>query len=130
MAAFNYERTMNEIQEITLFENAIEMYSIYEYKFKKGQFAIKWLYEKNRDEFIRKFKLCYLTATDSKIKNFIQIYLQPVLDDNFHDLGDFSLNDEIRINRLCFVGNYLKDKNVYINHGWLIENGRTGFNCP
>ena len=82
MAAFNYKRTVNEIQEITLFENAIEMYSLYEYKFKKGQFAFKWLYVKNRDKFKRKFKLCYPTATDSEIKNFIQIYLQPVLDDN------------------------------------------------
>lgn len=48
----------------------------------------------------------------------------------FMILGDFLLNDEIRINRLYFVGNYLKDENVYINYGWLTENGRTGLNFP
>ena len=68
MATFNYQREMNEMRDLTIFKNAMEMYSLYECKLKKEKFVLKWLYVKNRDKFVRKFKLRYPAADDDEIK--------------------------------------------------------------
>ena len=65
----------------------------------------------------------------SEIKSFIRICLQPILDDEYNDFGDFifvDLNgDETINNRTCFLWYYLKE-NEDINYGCFIENGEMG----
>ena len=47
---------LNQIREQTILENALPMYSLYEYKFEEGKIELKWLYKRHKEEFIRKFK--------------------------------------------------------------------------
>lgn len=49
---------------------------------------------KNRDEFVRKFRQKFPNTNDGEIKNFIRIYLQPTLDYEKNDLGEFIFHDE------------------------------------
>ena len=41
------------------------------------------------------------------LMNFICIYLQPVLDEELNDLGDFIFDNRTLSNQTCFVQNYL-----------------------
>lgn len=45
---------LDEIKEMTLLENTLEMYYLYKNKFEKGKIELRWLYVKNRDEFVKK----------------------------------------------------------------------------
>lgn len=55
--------------------------------------GLKWLCVKNRDEFLRKFRLRFPNADDNEIKNFIRIHLQPKLDNNNYDFCDLISRD-------------------------------------
>ena len=93
MSVINEER-LNQIKEVTILENALSMYSLYEYKFEEGKVGLKWLYKRHKEEFIRKFKQKFPGAGDDKIKNFIRIYLKPTFDNEKKDLGDFMFYDQ------------------------------------
>ena len=54
MSITNEER-LNQIRETTILENALSMYSLYEYKLKRAR-QLKWLYRKHKEEFIKKIK--------------------------------------------------------------------------
>ena len=47
----------NEIQNLSLLENALAMNNLYEYKKQKGKYRLKWLYVKNKEDFTTKFKV-------------------------------------------------------------------------
>ena len=79
MSVINEER-LNQIKELTILENALSMYSLYECKFEESKVEPKWLYKRHKEEFIRKFKQKFPGAGDDKIKNFIRIYLKPTFD--------------------------------------------------
>ena len=81
---------LDEIKEMTLLENTLEMYSLYENKFEKGKIELRWLYVKNRDEFVKKIRKKFPTVNDGEKANFIRIYLQPCLDNNNNDLVVFA----------------------------------------
>ena len=55
-AWFLTQNHSNKITEKTLLKNASSMHALYRYKFQKGKASLKWLYVKNRDEFVRKFR--------------------------------------------------------------------------
>ena len=58
------QRNLNEIKNNSIFENTMEMYSLYEYKFQKGKIELKQFYVKNRDEFLRKLRIKYPNADE------------------------------------------------------------------
>ena len=37
---------------------------------------------------------------------------------------------EWKITKTAFMGNYLKETNVDVNYGWLIENNESGLHFP
>ena len=49
--------SFNEIQNLSLLENALAMNNLYEYKKEKGKYRLKWLYVKNKEDFTTKFKV-------------------------------------------------------------------------
>ena len=49
--------SFNEIQNLSLLENALAMNNLYEYKKQKGKYRLKWLYVKNKEDFTTKFKV-------------------------------------------------------------------------
>ena len=49
------EERLNQIRETGILENALSVYSLYEYKFQEDKVELKWLYERCKEEFIRKF---------------------------------------------------------------------------
>ena len=51
-------------------ENGINIYGLYEYQFKEGNNSLKWLYEQNYNELVRKFKLGFPKADDTEINFF------------------------------------------------------------
>ena len=53
-------------------ENGINIYGLYEYQFKEGNNSLKWLYEQNYNEFVRKFKLGFPKADDAEINFFLE----------------------------------------------------------
>ena len=75
MSGINEEH-LNQIKELTILENALSMYSLYEYKFDEDKVELKWLYKRHKEEFIRQFKQKFRGAGDDVIKNFIRIYLK------------------------------------------------------
>ena len=89
MSSFFNQETENRIKENSLLESVINVYDYFEFVKTKGHFYLNWLYYFNREEFLRKMKLRYPTATEAEIKNFIRIYLQPVFDERNNDKGDF-----------------------------------------
>ena len=74
---------------------------------------MKWQYVKNWDEFVRKFRILYPEITDCEIANFILIYVQNIIIENRYEKGDFLLNDQTLINKICFLGPYLAQSGDY-----------------
>ena len=87
----------------------------------KKKIELKWIYKRNNEEFVRKFKLKFLAADDNEIKNFTRIYLI---------LGDFIFrnkdSNELLIARIIFIGIYLRELYVDHEYGWFPENTKLG----
>ena len=54
------------IVNLSILENALNVYSMWEYKHHRKKFFFERAYVKNRDEFVRKFRICCPSATDSR----------------------------------------------------------------
>ena len=114
------EECLNQIREKTLLEHALSVHTLYEYKNQEEYPQHKWLYRRNKEEFVRKFKLKFSGLDDNEIKKFRRIYLVP---------GDFIMytdRNDFRISRIIFIGNYLKELYVDYNYGWFLENTKLG----
>ena len=109
----------NEIQNLSLLENALAMNNLHEYKKQKWKYTLKWLYVKNKEAFIRKFKERF-DNDKAVLKNFIRIYLKTnklwTIDDN---------RGETTISNVWFCGSYIKIE-VDINYGFLEGEGVEG----
>lgn len=70
-------KRLSIIKEKSNPRNALLIVCLYESQLEEGKIELKWLYEKNREDFIRKFKLKFLSAEDDEIENFMGIYLYP-----------------------------------------------------
>ena len=68
-------KRLSIIKEKSNPRNALLIVCLYESQLEEGKIELKWLYEKNREDFIRKFKLKFLSAEDDEIENFMGIYL-------------------------------------------------------
>ena len=88
MSIMTQER-LNSIKEKAIWENSRSVYELCEYTLQKSKVELEWLYEKNKAEFIRKFKLKYPQADESEIKFSFRIYLTPEFDSDKNDLGDY-----------------------------------------
>ena len=79
---------------------------------------LKWAYVKNRDEFVRKFRLKYPSIFVSEIANFIQIYLIDEPDENNDEKSELHFDDWIWISRISFVGPCLKEEGqLHLDNG-------------
>ena len=76
-------KRLSIIKEKTVLETALSIVCLYESQLEESKIELKWLYEKNREDFIRKFKLKFLSAEDDEIENFMRIYLYPKKKDFF-----------------------------------------------
>ena len=54
------------IVNLSILENALNVYSMWEYKHHRKKIFFERAYVKNRDEFVRKFRICCPSATDSR----------------------------------------------------------------
>ena len=61
-----YEIKWQTIVNLSILENASNVYSMWEYKHHRKRFFFERAYVKNRDDFVRKFRICYPLATDSR----------------------------------------------------------------
>ena len=64
------QERLNSIKEKAIWENARSVYELYEYTLQESKVELEWLYEKDKAEFIRKFKLKYPLADEGEIKFF------------------------------------------------------------
>ena len=124
-----YAIKSREISELSSFENALNFHSLWEHKFRKKIYFLKWSYVRNRDEFVRKFKIQYPNVTSSEITNFIKIFLRASVGENNNEASDFVFEDGTWISRIFFLGPFLKDE-TNNNYAWLIENNGTGIYFP
>ena len=104
-----YERKLGKIVNLRLFENALNINALQEYKPLNKCYHQIWAYVQNRDEFIRNLRNCYPSMTDSEVFNFNRIYLKSSIDENNCDASEFVFNDGTQISRICFMGPYLKE---------------------
>ena len=70
MSIMTQER-LNSIKEKSIWENSRSVYELCEYTLQKSKVELEWLYEKNKAEFIRKFKLKYPQADESEVNFFL-----------------------------------------------------------
>ena len=97
-----------------MLEATLGMNKLYECKKQKGKHIIKWLYIKNRNVFIRRFKEKF--GNDKTVlKNFIRIYLQG----GYINITNTD-SDKFMISSILFCGQYLKNEQD-INYGLLEE---------
>lgn len=96
-----YRRRLREILNLSILENALNVYSLWEYKVYRIYFC-KWSYLQNRDEFIRKLKICFLDITDAEITNFIRIYLKALIDYNDNEASKFIFENGTWISKISF----------------------------
>ena len=120
-------KRLSIIKEKTVLETALSIVCLYESQLEESKIELKWLYEKNREDFIRKFKLKFLSAEDDEIENFMRIYLYPKKKRLFFCPES---GREWKITKTAFMGNYLKETYVDVNYGWLIENNESGLHFP
>ena len=66
---------IEEIQNRSILENAIDVPFYQEYKYSEKYFHKNWLYSQNRNEFIQKMKIKCAGITGDEVSNFIKIYL-------------------------------------------------------
>ena len=91
----------------SIFELAVKIFFLSQYK-KLDRFAIEInLYCNTRNEFIDKFRLKYPQAKESKIFNFLKIYLLYKLAENNYEKSEFLFDDRILINRINWMGRVL-----------------------
>ena len=119
---------LDNIRNLSIFENAFNVYYLWEYKRMKSCFVQKWKYVHNRDEFIRKFKIKYPQITVEEISNFIRIYLPYELAENNYEKSDLFFDNQILLFRLCWVGSYLQEGDY--KYCWLNKYNGDGVHFP
>ena len=124
-------KLLNKVKEKTILENAQLIVCLYESQPEEDKIELKWLYERNKEGLIRKFKLKFHSAEDDEIENFMRIYLHS--QKNY--LGYFlcflpERDREWKITKTVFMENYLKETYVGVNYGWFIENNESGLHFP
>lgn len=70
-------KSLSIIEEKKILENALSIFCLYESQLQEDKIELKWLHERNKEEFFRKFKLKFPSAEDDKIENFMRIHLYP-----------------------------------------------------
>ena len=117
---------LDEIHNQNILEKAINIYFYWEYKHCGKFFYQKWLYNQNRNKFIRKFKKKYPSTTADETSNFIKIYLR------YHPSEDhdyFFQEKQLWITNFGFVGPYLKEEGDP-EYFWMIECNGLGLHFP
>ena len=73
---FSKNEKLDDIQNQSLLENAIDVHFYWKYKKLRKQFYQILLYVHNRNEFIRKLKIKYPWITDEEIWKLFKLYLR------------------------------------------------------
>lgn len=70
----NYQERLEEIKQKSLLELALSVSCLNECLDQEGKKDLKWLYFKNKQEFVKKFKQKFENANNEVVTNFIRIY--------------------------------------------------------
>ena len=119
----NYQERLEEIKQKSLLELALSVSCLNECLDQEGKKDLKWLYFKNKQEFVKKFKQKFENTNNEVVTNFIRIYWQPTFEDEFLFYNENG--DEWKITKSCFMGIYLKES-IDHNYVFFLENDDTG----
>ena len=111
----NYQERSEQINQKSLLELALLVSWLNECIDEEGKKDLKWLYFKNKQEFVKKFKQKFENPNSQLVANFIKIYLQPTPEDEFLFYNENG--DEWKKTKSCFIGVYLK-KSINHNYGF------------
>ena len=130
MSIISKELSDDKIKENpSLFEIAVAVFYLSQYKRLEGYFVQKSKNICSRDEFIRKSRIKYPQMSDEELFNFIRIYLLYEPAENNYEKRDFLFDGRLPRNRICWMGLYLQGKGDY-KYCWLIEKTGEGMHHP
>ena len=109
----------------SIFELAVTVFFLSQYRKLDGFSIEKNLFCNTRNKFIDKFTLKCPQAEDSEIFNFFKIYLLCEPAENNSEKSNFLFDGRIPINRISWMGPYLREKGDY-KYSWLVENLEEG----